>query len=193
MPYLYTTAEETSHDGVPIDRPLFLEFPHATNDGTPYDLTAGASEFLFGSRILVAPNPSPEEVAPYAVHLPPGSWYDYWTGERLRQGVSGGALDLEQRDKVIAQKPLMVKPTLDLLPVYVRGGNHPADCAADPKHQRKRQRARSPCASIHRQREKPARARSTPTTATPSTSATATSPVSISPARSQMTDHCMCR
>jgi alpha-glucosidase len=123
MPYLYTTAEETSHDGVPIDRPLFLEFPHATNDGTPYDLTAGASEFLFGSRILVAPNPSPEEVAPYAVHLPPGSWYDYWTGEPLRQGVSGGALDLEQRDKVIAQKPLLVKPTLDLLPVYVRGGS----------------------------------------------------------------------
>ena len=83
MPYLYTVAEETSHDGLPIDRPLFLEFPHATDDGTPYDLTTGGSEFLFGSRILVAPNPSPEEVAPYAVHLPPGTWYDYWTGEQF--------------------------------------------------------------------------------------------------------------
>jgi alpha-glucosidase len=123
MPYLYTIAEETSHDGVPIDRPLFLEFPHATDDGTPYDMTTGGSEFLFGSRILVAPNPSPEEVAPYPVQLPPGSWYDYWTGERLRQGISGGSLDLEQRDKVIAEKPLMVKPTLELLPVYVRGGS----------------------------------------------------------------------
>jgi alpha-glucosidase len=123
MPYLYTVAEETSHDGLPIDRPLFLEFPHATDDGSPYDLTTGGNEFLFGSRILVAPNPSPEEVAPYAVHLPPGTWYDYWTGEQVARGTLAGTLDLEQRDKVIAQKPLMVTPTLDQLPVYVRGGS----------------------------------------------------------------------
>jgi alpha-glucosidase len=118
MPYLYTVAEETSHDGLPIDRPLFLEFPHATDDGSPYDLTTGGSEFLFGSRILVAPNPSP-----YAVHLPPGTWYDYWTGKQVARGALAGTLDLEQRDKVIAQKPLMVTPTLDQLPVYVRGGS----------------------------------------------------------------------
>jgi alpha-glucosidase len=124
MPYLYTVAEETSHDGLPINGPLFLEFPHATDDGSPYDLTTGGSEFLFGSRILVAPNPSPEEVAPYAVHLPPGTWYDYWTGKQVARGALAGTLDLEQRDKVIAQqKPLMVTPTLDQLPVYVRGGS----------------------------------------------------------------------
>jgi alpha-glucosidase len=123
MPYLYTVAEETSHDGLPIDRPLFLEFPYATDDGTPYDLTTGGSEFLFGSRILVAPNPSPEEVAPYAIHLPPGTWYDYWTGGQVAGGTLAGTLDLEQRDKVIAQKPLMVTPTLGQLPVYVRGGS----------------------------------------------------------------------
>jgi alpha-glucosidase len=123
MPYLYTVAEETSHDGLPINRPLFLEFPYATDDGTPYDLTTGGSEFLFGSRILVAPNPSPEEVAPYAIHLPPGTWYDYWTGGQVAGGTLAGTLDLEQRDKVIAQKPLMVTPTLDQLPVYVRGGS----------------------------------------------------------------------
>jgi alpha-glucosidase len=123
MPYLYTVAEETSRDGLPIDRPLFLEFPYATDDGTPYDLTTGGSEFLFGSRILVAPNPSPEEVAPYAIHLPPGTWYDYWTGGQVAGGTPAGTLDLEQRDKVIAQKPLMVTPTLDRLPVYVRGGS----------------------------------------------------------------------
>jgi alpha-glucosidase len=123
MPYLYTVAEETSHDGLPIDRPLFLEFPHATDDGSPYDLTTGGSEFLFGSDILVAPNPSPEEVAPYTIHLPPGTWYDYWTGEQFRFNNLSGTLDLEQRDKVLAQKPLMVTPKLDQLPVYVRGGS----------------------------------------------------------------------
>ena len=39
------------------------------------------------------------------------------------RGTLAGTLDLEQRDKVIAQKPLMVTPTLDQLPVYVRGGS----------------------------------------------------------------------
>ncbi len=123
MPYLYTVAEETSHDGLPINRPLFLEFPHATSDGSPYDLTTGGGEFLFGSRILVAPNPSPEEVAPYTIHLPPGTWYDYWTGEQITRSKPTGTLDLEQRDKVIAQKPLMRTPRVDELPVYVRGGS----------------------------------------------------------------------
>src|SRR5580692_7076256 len=123
MPYLYTVAEENSRDGLPIDRPLFLEFPHATDDGSPYDLTTGGSEFLFGSDILVAPNPSPEEVSPYTIHLPPRTWYDYWTGEQVTRGQLTATLDLEQRDKVIAQKPLMVTPRLEQLPVYVRGGS----------------------------------------------------------------------
>ena len=122
MPYLYTVAEQTSHDGLPIDRPLFLEFPDATANGAPYDLTTGGSEFLFGSRILVAPNPSPEEIAPYTVHLPPGIWYDYWTGEQFTRNRPTEALDLEQRDKVLAQKPLMITPKLEDLPVYVRAG-----------------------------------------------------------------------
>jgi alpha-glucosidase len=114
MPYFYTTAEETSRDGLPIDRPLFLEYPD--------DLTGG-TEFMFGSRILVAPSSYLEEPVPYAVHLPQGTWYDYWTGDQIKSGKPAGQVDLEQRDKVIAQKPLMVTPMLDQLPVYVRGGS----------------------------------------------------------------------
>ncbi len=122
MPYLYTAAEEMSRTGVPIMRPLFLEFPHATKDGTPIDLEAGGAEFLFGRDLLVAPNPSPEEVAPYEIALPPGVWYDYWTGERLDRRASTGPRDLEQRDAVLALKPLMRTPKLQELPVYVREG-----------------------------------------------------------------------
>ena len=114
MPYLYTTIEEASRDGLPVDRPLFLEYPD--------DLTGG-TEFMFGSRIIVAPNSNMEETVPYAVHLPHGTWYDYWTGEVVKSGNPAKSLDLEQRDKVIAEKPLMIKPTLDQLPVYVRGGS----------------------------------------------------------------------
>ena len=121
MPYLYTVAEETSRDGLPFNRPLFLEFPHASEDGAPFDL--GGGEFLVGSRLLIAPNPSPEEVAPYTINLPPGTWYDYWTGEEFTRGKPTGPLDLEQRDLVVAQKQLTVTPNLEILPVYVRGGS----------------------------------------------------------------------
>ena len=122
MPYLYTAAEEMSRTGVPIMRPLFLEFPHATQDGTPIDLEAGGGEFLFGRDLLVAPNPSPEEIAPYEIALPPGVWYDYWTGERLDRRTVVGPRDLEQRDAVLALKPLLRAPKLEELPVYVREG-----------------------------------------------------------------------
>jgi alpha-glucosidase len=123
MPYLYTTAEEASRDGLPIVRPLFLEFPHATSDQRPLDLDA-TGEFFFGPSILVAASPSPEEVAPYEVHLPPGIWYDYWTGEKLDRRTSIAVRDLEIRDAANAGlKPLMVQPKLGELPVYVREGS----------------------------------------------------------------------
>ena len=122
MPYLYTTAEEMSRTGMPIVRPLFLEFPHAAADNHPLDADA-PGEFLFGRSILVGESPSPEEVAPYEVHLPPGVWYTYWSGERLDRRATMAARDLEIRDAVTgALKPVMVTPVLAELPLYVRGG-----------------------------------------------------------------------
>jgi alpha-glucosidase len=123
MPYLYTVAEETSRDGLPIDRPIFLEFPHASEDGTPIDLSTGGSEFLFGSRILIAPSPYPEDMTPYLVQLPAGTWYDYWTGDQFVRGASAGQADLEQSDPALAQKQIKITPKLEVLPVYVRGGS----------------------------------------------------------------------
>jgi len=123
LPYLYTTAEETSRDGLPIIRPLFLEFPHATSDEHPLDLDA-PGEFMFGPDILVAASPSPEEVAPYEVRLAPGLWYDYWTGKTFDRRAPVVANDLEIRDTPEPPlKPLMVEPKLGELPIYVRAGS----------------------------------------------------------------------
>jgi len=114
MPYLYTVAEETSRDGLPMNRPLFLEFPA--------DFACG-NEFLVGGQILIAPNPSPEEIAPYEVHLPKGTWYDYWTGHRVLSGKAAAPIDTEKRDPLTAGQPVVVTPSLAELPVYVRGGS----------------------------------------------------------------------
>ncbi len=82
MPYLYTLAEETSRTGVPMMRPLFLEFPHATKDGHPVDLDAGG-EFMLGANLLVAPAPYPDMVDKYSPNLPGAGWYDFWQGTKM--------------------------------------------------------------------------------------------------------------
>ena len=119
MPYLYTAVEEMSRTGLPVLRPLFLEFPAATDDKHPLDLDAG-NEFLFGSALLVAPPPFPDRLDTYIVKFPPLDWYDYWTGERLeRQALEGG----DKNPGAAAPIPVSVHPTLETLPVYVREGS----------------------------------------------------------------------
>jgi alpha-glucosidase len=54
---------------------------------------------------LVAPEPFGEQPRPYELKLPPGSWFDYWSGARVPDG-----------------KGLSIQPQLDTLPVFVREG-----------------------------------------------------------------------
>jgi alpha-glucosidase len=125
MPYLYTTTEEMSRTGVPIVRPLFVEFPDATDDKHPMDNDT-PNEFLFGPDILVAPAPYPDELDDYFVQLPPVTWYDYWTGAKLPPLPKMSSRDLEQpgakeeMERLMA--PFHIKPSLDVLPVFVREG-----------------------------------------------------------------------
>ena len=125
MPYLYTVTEEMSRTGVPILRPLFVEFPDATPDKHPMDLDA-TSEFLFGPDLLVAPAPYPDELDNYFVQLPPVTWYDYWTGARLPPLPKMSSRDMEQpgakEEMAAMMAPLEIKPSIDILPVYVREG-----------------------------------------------------------------------
>ena len=118
MPYLYTTAEEMSRTGLPIMRPLFLEFPHGAAGGQPLDLSTG-NAFMVGPDLLVAQSPYPDELDDYQVALPPSSWYDYWTGSRIdptsgRKGIDNAA---------IAQPEVHIHRTLETLPVFVRAGS----------------------------------------------------------------------
>ena len=120
MSYLYTTAEETSRTGLPIVRPLFVEFPHATTDGEPLDL-ATQNEFLFGPDLLVAPSPYPDEIDDYPAVLPPVGWYNWWTGEPIKTGVQAA----RQGNDNITNTDLQITlhPSLDTLPVFARAGS----------------------------------------------------------------------
>ena len=118
MPYLYTTAEEMSRTGLPIMRPLFLEFPHGAADGGPLDLSTG-NAFMVGSDLLVAQSPYPDEMDDYSVALPPSSWYDYWTGSRIDPASGRKGID----NAAIAQPEVHIQRTLETLPVFVRAGS----------------------------------------------------------------------
>ncbi|MGC2639443.1 MAG: TIM-barrel domain-containing protein [Acidobacteriaceae bacterium] len=122
LPYLYTLAEEASRTGLPLVRPLFLEFPDATPDRHPLDIDGDAAgEFMLGPDLLVAPSPFPDQLDEYSVEFPAPTWYDFWTGRKVDLAPPDppppGAPDRAARYTV------RVTPELAQLPVYVRGGS----------------------------------------------------------------------
>jgi len=74
MPYLYTAAVEAHEKGVPMMRPMMLEFPG--------DITAQMADrqYMFGPELLVAPVFHASEVDFY---LPKGRWINILDGHAL--------------------------------------------------------------------------------------------------------------
>jgi len=106
MPYLYALADENARVGDPILRPVFYDHPGALKMGCDQSFA-----FTLGRDLLIAPPPHPESPARYDICLPPGGWYDYWTGlpAGTPSGVAGG-------------DTIQAVPALDRLPVFVRAG-----------------------------------------------------------------------
>jgi len=125
IPYLYTLAEEASRTGLPMLRPLFLEFPDAAPDRHPIDLdNPAAGEFLLGSSLLIAPPPYPDALDTYSIEFPSAGWYNYWTGEKVPFPDSGSAVAPDPTAIPGRSAPLTIRvaPALDQLPVFARAG-----------------------------------------------------------------------
>ncbi len=112
IPYIYTLAEEASRTGLPIMRPLFLEFP-GTAAIRPGPAREPLSQFMLGASLMVAPPPFADMPDDYVVTLPNTSWYDWWTGVR----IAGTRVEMPEPVNV------RVTPSLDTLAVYARGGS----------------------------------------------------------------------
>ncbi len=98
MPYLYSLFYQTTQTGVPVIRPLLLEYPQ---DPRVYNL---CDQFLVGSHILVAPIYRPDTEY-RSVYLPEGVWYDYWTGQRYQ-----------------GEGHILVHAPLEKLPLFIKAG-----------------------------------------------------------------------
>ena len=74
MPYLYAQAMQTSRTGIPMIRPMMLEFEDDMN------CRYLDKQYMLGDKYLVAPVFNEEGMAHY--YLPKGKWKNYFTGER---------------------------------------------------------------------------------------------------------------
>jgi alpha-D-xyloside xylohydrolase len=98
LPYLYAQMHHACDTGIPVLRPMMLEFPDDFNT-RHLDL-----QYMLGDALLVAPIVDRSTRRP--VYLPPGTWFDFWTD----RAITGGAwIDYDA--------------PLDRLPLFVRGGH----------------------------------------------------------------------
>ena len=74
LPYLYSTGYETAREGIPMMRPMLLEFPEDRNTRNL------STEYMLGGSLLVAPV---FDQPRHHVYLPEGSWIDLETGNRV--------------------------------------------------------------------------------------------------------------
>jgi alpha-D-xyloside xylohydrolase len=96
MPYIFSCAVEAHKKGIPVMRPMILEFP---DDPTCSYLD---KQYMLGESLLVAPIFS--ETGEVTYYLPDGIWTHLLTGERME----GGRWRTERYDYF--GLPLFVRP-----------------------------------------------------------------------------------
>ncbi len=98
VPYLYSCAHEAARTGLPLLRPMVLEFP---GDPETHGLDA---QYMLGPSLLVAPVLE-RGAATKRAYFPAGLWTDWWSGE-VRRGPGWAE----------------VPAPLERLPLFVREG-----------------------------------------------------------------------
>ncbi len=98
LPYVYSLAGAVTHANYTIMRPLVMDFPGDAQARETSD------EYLFGPALLVSPVTA-AGARSRPVYLPPGEWYDFWTGA----AATGG-------------KTIAAPAPYDAIPVHVRAG-----------------------------------------------------------------------
>ena len=99
IPYFYDLFYKCSQTGMPIVRPLILNYPDDTEAVNMND------EFMVGDSILVAPVVNPGQVKKM-VYLPEGEWYDYFTN-----------------DKYEGSQYIIVDAPIEKCPIFVKAGS----------------------------------------------------------------------
>jgi len=103
IPYIYTMAWRNSEKGQPLVRPMYHDYPEME------EAYFCPRQYMFGDQLLAAPFVSPKDpdtgLSRQLIWLPPGGWYNFFTGEYF-EGNSWHAL----------------YGWLDVIPLFARSG-----------------------------------------------------------------------
>lgn len=108
LPYLYSTAFETTLTGLPMMRAMLLEFPEDRN------ARGLSAQYLLGNSLLVAPV---FDQVRHDIYLPAGTWVDFHTGERIE-----------------GSKWIVSEQRIDRIPLYLRPDSAIPALAEAPMH-----------------------------------------------------------
>ena len=81
LPYNYTMAHESYDCGIPIARPLVMEYPDDPN------VAGESSAYMWGDDFLVAPVVQPGQ-STQTFYLPQGKWIDFWSDQVYNGGTT---------------------------------------------------------------------------------------------------------
>ncbi len=98
LPYTYTAVRECCDTGLPVIRALWI---HYSDDAAA---VACGDQYLWGRDILVSPVVE-KGAASRRLYLPRGTWFDFWTEERIEGG-----------------REIDRKVDLETMPLHVRAG-----------------------------------------------------------------------
>ena len=98
LPYTYTVVRECCDTGLPVIRALWLHYPDDAG------AVARGDQYLWGRHLLVSPVVE-KGATSRRLYLPRGTWFDFWTEER----VEGG----REIDRAV---------DLDTMPIHARAG-----------------------------------------------------------------------
>ncbi len=73
IPYIYSAYWKLHRDGIPLVRPLVMDYPA---DNT---VAQSIDSWMFGDNFLVSPVVSGYTATTKSVYLPQGNWVNYWT------------------------------------------------------------------------------------------------------------------
>ena len=115
LPYLYSTAAQACRDGLPMIRAMLTAFPEVP------ELFASDDQYMLGDALLVKPvtRALKDGGDQTEILLPPGGWYDLFTGKYHQGG-----------------QKIRISTPLNRFPAFVRAGSIlpvaiGAQCAAD--------------------------------------------------------------
>jgi len=99
LPYYYRLAYEAYHLGLPIVRPLAMEFPEEKVTKSMWE------QVMIGESLMLSPVLTPN-TKQQEVYFPTGKWYQWWNA-KLYEGPSWQTIDIKN----------------DEVPLFIKGGS----------------------------------------------------------------------